>query len=144
MDDQSITPLAGGASISGWKLWTEGWDPSLAIVNGNRFLIGNGYLGYRGTLEEAGKEDLPATIPAGLYDRSGVKWREPVNAPNGLFVRPEGIPHSRAADTGAAGAAACATSYSTGAGAAADGSDGILEHRQELDFRYGLHSRKTV
>ncbi|GJM77297.1 hypothetical protein HMSSN036_95130 [Paenibacillus macerans] len=47
-------------------------------------MIGNGVLGYRGTLEEFGKSELTATIVAGLYDKVGDKWREPVNAPNGL------------------------------------------------------------
>ncbi|MFT3894283.1 MAG: hypothetical protein QM730_21845 [Anaerolineales bacterium] len=54
---------------------------------GNKLLIGNGYIGYRGTLEEFNKEQKTATIVSGLYDRVGDQWREPVNLPNGCFVQ---------------------------------------------------------
>lgn len=58
------------------------------IVNeGNRFLLGNGHLGYRGTYEECGKEDLVALNLLGVYDRRGEEWRESVNMPNPFFVR---------------------------------------------------------
>jgi trehalose/maltose hydrolase-like predicted phosphorylase len=50
-------------------------------------MLGNGYMGYRGTLEEFGKSELVAVTLAGLYDKAGEKWREPVNAPNGLWTR---------------------------------------------------------
>ncbi|MDR3051614.1 MAG: glycoside hydrolase family 65 protein, partial [Oscillospiraceae bacterium] len=53
-----------------------------AAALGNRFLIGNGYLGVRGTLEEYGKDELTAVNLAGIYDRRGEGWREPLNAPN--------------------------------------------------------------
>ncbi|MGZ7443410.1 glycoside hydrolase family 65 protein [Paenibacillus sp. TH7-28] len=67
-----------------WIVRESGFDPSRITTNGNKFMIGNGVLGYRGTLEEFGKRELTATIVAGLYDKVGDKWREPVNAPNGL------------------------------------------------------------
>src|SRR5512133_372247 len=54
---------------------------------GNKLLIGNGYIGYRGTLEEFNKEQKTATIVSGLYDRVGDQWREPVNLPNGCFTQ---------------------------------------------------------
>jgi trehalose/maltose hydrolase-like predicted phosphorylase len=54
---------------------------------GNKLLIGNGYIGYRGTLEEFNKGQKTATIVSGLYDRVGDQWREPVNFPNGCFVQ---------------------------------------------------------
>jgi trehalose/maltose hydrolase-like predicted phosphorylase len=54
---------------------------------GNKLLIGNGYIGYRGTLEEFNKEQKTATIVSGLYDRVGDQWREPVNLPNGCFIQ---------------------------------------------------------
>lgn len=73
--------------VSGWNISSVGLSRDESIANGNRFLIGNGFLGYRGTLEEAAKDEMPATIVSGLYDRNGNKWREPVNAPNGLAVR---------------------------------------------------------
>ena len=55
-------------------------------MNGHKFLLGNGYMGYRGTLEEYTKHELAACNLAGVYDRRGEAWREPVNAPNGLFT----------------------------------------------------------
>lgn len=57
------------------------------IANGNRFFCGNGYLGVRGTLEESEKEMLPAVNLAGIYDQVAGGWREPLNAPNGLYTR---------------------------------------------------------
>lgn len=53
---------------------------------GSKFLIGNGFLGYRGTLEEYTKHELVACTLSGLYDQNGTKWREPVNAPNPFFI----------------------------------------------------------
>ena len=53
---------------------------------GNKLLMGNGYIGYRGTLEEFNKEQKTATIVSGLYDKVGGQWREPVNLPNGSFI----------------------------------------------------------
>lgn len=81
------------------KLWSfskEGYGPERVIEDGNRFLIANGYLGVRGTVEEAGHESCPAVNLAGVYDRYENLWREPVNAPNGLFVTLEtdGVPQS--------------------------------------------------
>lgn len=89
--------------------------------NGSRFLIGNGFMGYRGTLEEFGKEELVALNMAGLFDQNGDLWRESVNAPNPFYVK----------------ASVCETELNV---LTAD----IAEHEQTLDIRYGIHSRKTV
>jgi trehalose/maltose hydrolase-like predicted phosphorylase len=62
----------------------KGYDPSAVLSEGNMFLLGNGRLGYRGTLEEDGKDSKVALNIVGAYDRSGDKWRESVNAPNPL------------------------------------------------------------
>ena len=70
-----------------WKLTKTGYDPERAVDDGNRFLLANGYMGVRGTLAEAKKDAFFAINLAGVYDRHGGQWREPVNAPNGLFVR---------------------------------------------------------
>lgn len=84
-------------------------------------MTGNGYMGYRGTLEEYSKNELGACIIAGLYDKVGDKWREPVNAPNGFFIK-----------------------------VYCDGEElSVLvrepeEHSQRLDIRNGTHSRNTV
>lgn len=90
-------------------------------TNGNRFLCGNGYMGIRGTLEEYRKEHLPAINLAGIYDRVGDAWREPLNAPNPLYtrVKVDGeyyvLPENEA-----------------------------LEHEQQLDYRHGIVRRCTT
>ena len=104
-----------------WIIRSEGYDEEQAASLGNRFLIGNGYLGIRGTLEEYEADKLPAVNLAGVYDQVGNGWREPVNAPNGCFsylkvdgekfCLPEAAPAS---------------------------------HSMELDYRHGIFSRKTT
>ena len=71
-----------------WKIIeTNQLAPQDVDRQGNKMLIGNGYIGYRGTLEEFNKAQKTATIVAGLYDQVGDQWREPVNMPNGCFVQ---------------------------------------------------------
>lgn len=69
-----------------WKIKEKGFDENKISFLGNKFLIGNGYMGVRGALEEYGKENLPAINLAGIYDKSGEGWREPLNAPNGFYT----------------------------------------------------------
>ncbi|MBO7357941.1 MAG: glycoside hydrolase family 65 protein [Lachnospiraceae bacterium] len=68
-----------------WLIKEEGFDKSRIEDNGNRFLLGNGYMGIRGTLSEYVKEQLVAVNLAGIYDKVGDGWREPLNAPNFLY-----------------------------------------------------------
>ncbi|OME70428.1 family 65 glycosyl hydrolase [Paenibacillus odorifer] len=70
-----------------WAVRDSCFDKQLVTTNGNKYMLGNGYMGYRGTLEEFGKTELVAVTLAGLYDKAGDKWREPVNAPNGLWTK---------------------------------------------------------
>ena len=53
---------------------------------GTKFLLGNGFIGYRGTLEEMDAGDKVALTLAGTYDQYEDKWREIVNAPNPFYV----------------------------------------------------------
>jgi kojibiose phosphorylase len=62
-------------------------DKESIMRNGNIYQIANGYMGYRGTLDEFGPEELVGITLAGIYDQVGDEWREPVNAPNGGFTR---------------------------------------------------------
>jgi Trehalose and maltose hydrolases (possible phosphorylases) len=105
-----------------WRIVDDGRGDDDIIANGNRLLIGNGYLGYRGTVEEADASYLVACNLSGLYDRQGEKWREPVNAPNGLFL-------SVAAD---------------GRGPLSIKDRCVTSHSQSLDFRYGIFGRRTA
>lgn len=70
-----------------WAVRDSCFEKLLVTTNGNKYMLGNGYMGYRGTLEEFGKTELVAVTLAGLYDKAGDKWREPVNAPNGLWTK---------------------------------------------------------
>ena len=54
---------------------------------GNMYQIANGYMGYRGTLDEFGPDEAVGITLAGIFDQVGAAWREPVNAPNGGFTR---------------------------------------------------------
>ena len=69
-----------------WIIEEQGFDREKIEDNGNKFLLGNGYMGIRGTLGEFGKEQLVAVNLAGIYDQVGDGWREPLNAPNPLYT----------------------------------------------------------
>lgn len=103
-----------------WTISENGISAENIEFRGNKFMIGNGYMGYRGTLEEYGAEQLTACTLAGLYDQNG-GWRELVNAPNPFRVL-----------------------------ASVDGSPlSVLEGRtlkscQSLDLQKALHVRETV
>ena len=103
-----------------WVLRAEGYDPARAAADGNRFLTANGYLGLRGTVEEAARLHCPAVNLAGVYDRCGDRWREPVNAPNGLFAKLlfNGAPMAL-------------------------GEGEPLSHSLEIDYRRGVFRRET-
>lgn len=104
-----------------WMIENNNASQEAMPDNGNRFLVGNGYLGIRGTLDEHGRDQLAAVNLAGIYDRVGDGWREPLNAPNPLHtvVYADGkalaLPEVEAAD-----------------------------HIQSLDFYHAILMRKTT
>jgi len=69
-----------------WLIEENQYNKDRISENGNKFLIGNGYLGIRGTLPEYEKEQFTAINLSGIYDQVGDSWREPLNAPNALFT----------------------------------------------------------
>lgn len=69
-----------------FTLKKEGFNKENIISFGNMFLIGNGHLGYRGTLEEYGKSELVGLNVVGIYDKYQDLWRESVNMPNPFKV----------------------------------------------------------
>lgn len=104
-----------------WCIREDGFDEKKIEFLGNKMCIGNGYFGYRGTLEEYGREQLTACTVSEIFDDNGNGWREPVNVPNGLFT--------------------CAE-Y---AGEKLSVLDAQVEsHVQELYIDTGTHRRKTV
>ena len=72
-----------------WLVRTDKFtnEKEAIMRSGNVFQIANGYMGYRGTLDEFGPDELVGITLAGLFDRVGDSWREPVNAPNGGFTK---------------------------------------------------------
>lgn len=104
-----------------WLVKASGYSPEEITANGNRFLCGNGYMGVRGTLDEYGREHLPAVNLAGVYDQVGDGWREPVNAPNPFYTRAvvNGEPWALPAKKPEA-------------------------HQQQIDYRHGLMRRTTT
>src|ERR1017187_1263850 len=105
-----------------WSISTaEHTDGKETIMRrGNVYQIANGYMGYRGTLDEYTSEELVGITLAGIFDKVGSAWREPVNAPNGGF-----------------------TSVSLG-GVELSALDGkVTRHRQTLRFGNALFERQT-
>lgn len=74
------------------KLWNVSTDKFInekeSIMRlGNVYQVANGYMGYRGTLDEFGPGELVGITIAGIFDKMGESWREPVNAFNGGFTQ---------------------------------------------------------
>ncbi|MFW5808893.1 MAG: glycosyl hydrolase family 65 protein [Halanaerobium sp.] len=67
-----------------WNLQIESLKEEQLVHYGSNLLCGNGYLGYRGTLEEWGKDQYQACIITDTYDMADGKWRELSNSPNAL------------------------------------------------------------
>ena len=107
--------------LDDWSIRDNDSSVDSAILNGSRMLGGNGYMGRRGAVDEAEASAMPATIIAGLYDRCGNLWREPVNAPDPLYML-----------------------LLAGADPLRAGDERTVSHEQALDFRYGIFSRASV
>lgn len=109
-----------GNYMDKWRLTKNGFDPSGFAKDGNRFLCANGYMGVRGTVEEADKNQFPAITLAGVYDQYEDKWREPVNAPDCLFAKLS----------------------MNGQALMLNASSGI-KHSVQIDYRHGIYHRDT-
>ena len=72
-----------------WNVSTDKFinEKESIMRSGNVYQIANGYMGYRGTLDEFGPDELVGITLAGIFDRVGDAWREPINAPNGGFTK---------------------------------------------------------
>jgi kojibiose phosphorylase len=105
-----------------WSISTaEHTDGKETIMRrGNVYQIANGYMGYRGTLDEFTSEQLVGITLAGIFDKVGSAWREPVNAPNGGF-----------------------TSVSLGGAELSALGSKVTRHRQTLRFGNALFERQT-
>ena len=103
--------------MKNWTLVKKGWKEEDIISYGNMFLIGNGHLGYRGTLEEYGKNEMVGLNVVGFYDQYKNKWRESINLPNPFYISIEGY------------------SLLT---------NEPLDHEVKLDLLHGTFSRKSI
>ncbi len=72
------------------KLIKFDFDKEKINSYGNMFLIGNGHIGYRGTLEEYRASEFVGLNIVGQYDQYEDKWRESLNAFNPFFVHVKG------------------------------------------------------
>jgi kojibiose phosphorylase/nigerose phosphorylase len=108
-----------------WEIIAEGYPIEAIADNGNRFLVGNGYMGIRGTLDECDKTHQVAINLAGIYDKVGDGWREPLNAPNPLFTQ---------------------VFVDGSLLSAVEEKDEVerLRHEMSLDYRYGVFSREST
>jgi trehalose/maltose hydrolase-like predicted phosphorylase len=62
------------------------YDYDKRFISSTKFLLANGYYGYRGNLSEDKAEDMVAWNLNGVYDQVGENWRESINAFNPLFT----------------------------------------------------------
>lgn len=68
-----MAKLADTSHLRGWKIVTEDTDPSHIKYYESLFTLGNGYLGVRGSYEEAVTNDFnePLILMAEIYDDTG-------------------------------------------------------------------------
>ena len=99
-----------------WSIQKNGFNTSDIEQHGSKYLLGNGFMGYRGTMEEYGAEQLVAVNLAG-----GSNWRESVNAPNPLYT----VVSINGTDLDLS-------------------SLQPVSHTQKSDIKKGIHSRETV
>lgn len=71
---------------TGWDIAEATFDPDQIATTGSNFMIGNGYLGYRGTLVEWDADQYTACIVSDTYDQAD-EYSELCNVPNGLFTQ---------------------------------------------------------
>lgn len=88
-------------SDTGWDVVEDRHVAERAVTIGSNFLVGNGYLGYRGTRPDQTAHDFVACTVSDTYDMADGRWRELCNVPNGLFAEfcLDGLPLRSEPDT---------------------------------------------
>ena len=105
-----------------WQIIEKEFDPEAFVTTGSNFMIGNGYLGYRGTFAEWEQEHFVACTVTDTWDTApGSEWRELCTVPNGLFAQIQMDGEALSAFTGKLG-----------------------QYHRELDLRYGLNLRSFI
>ena len=73
---------------TGWEIIENSFSEEQLVTTGSNFMIGNGYMGYRGSFEEWEAEQYVACIVTDTWDQAeGSRWSELCNVPNGLYTR---------------------------------------------------------
>ncbi|NOK57498.1 MAG: Trehalose and maltose hydrolase (possible phosphorylase) [Chloroflexi bacterium AL-W] len=106
----------------GWQIIETSFDSDQLITTGSNFMIGNGYLGYRGTFAEWEADRFVACTVTDTWDVApGSDWSELCNVPNGLFAQLIVDGESLSTSTGT-----------------------TSEYSRELNMRYGLNRRSMI
>lgn len=71
---------------TGWEVIKRSYDAAQAITEGSNFMIGNGFMGYRGTFAQDGKDEYAACIVTDTWDKADGKWEELSTVPNALWT----------------------------------------------------------
>ena len=105
-----------------WIIKKNNFEKADIEMHGSKYLVANGFMGYRGTMEEYTANELVAVNLAGFFDLAECSnWRESVNAPNPLYtvvsVDNKEINLSQFES---------------------------VSHKQTLNIRNGIHSRNTI
>jgi 1,2-alpha-glucosylglycerol phosphorylase len=82
------------ATDDGWAIFEENFVPDQVVTTGSNYMIGNGYLGYRGTFADDRREQYVGCILSDTYDNADGRWKELATVPNGLYteLRVDGSP----------------------------------------------------
>ncbi len=109
-------------TVDGWQIIEKTFDPDSLVTTGSNFMIGNGYLGYRGTFAEWVACHYVACTVTDTWDTApGSEWRELCTVPNGLFTQVWVDDAMLSAFVGE-----------------------FSEYHRELNLRYGLNRRSGV
>ena len=79
------TPAPSGTP-EGWSIDATGFAEEAVARDGSNYLVGNGYLGVRGTLEPWRADRFAAITVSDTYDMADGRWRELCTVPNGLWA----------------------------------------------------------
>ena len=108
--------------MSNWFIAKNNFEIEDIEKHGSKYLLGNGFMGYRGTMEEYSADELVAVNLAGFFDLAeNSNWRESVNAPNPLYT----VVTVNGTELNLSGLTPIA-------------------HNQTLDIKNGIHTRKTT
>ncbi|TVQ96010.1 MAG: glycoside hydrolase family 65 protein [Spirochaetaceae bacterium] len=101
-----------------WEIAEHAFDAQQLVTNGSNYMVGNGYLGYRGTFSEWTRDQYVGCVVTDTYDTADGKWKELCTVPNALFL-----------------------SASVN-GQRVDALSGTLTtYRRSLDLQHGVHTR---